>query len=251
MRILLANPNTTVAVTDRIAAVARRAASAGTEIVAVTGGSGVPYIATRADAVIGARVALELLGQHAAGCDVAVIAAFADPGLGGARELLSIPVIGMAEAAMLTACMLGRRFSIVTFATAMGPWYRECVDYNGLSGRLASIRCVGGGFRDINSVQQEKGDALVEACCLAAAQDEADVVILGGAPLAGLAEAVAERVPVPLVDGVAAAVRQAETLAVLRPRKATAGTFRRPDAKPVSGVSEHLRRLFDPTPRGG
>jgi Asp/Glu/hydantoin racemase len=103
MRILLANPNTTVAVTDRIAAVARAAASPNTEVVAVTGQTGVPYIATRSEAIIGARVALELLAEHAGGCDAAVIAAFGDPGLGGARELLSIPVIGLAEAAMLTA----------------------------------------------------------------------------------------------------------------------------------------------------
>ena len=195
MKILFANPNTTTAVTDRIAAVARGAASPGTEIVAVTGQSGVPYIATRAEAVIGARVALELLAEYAGECDAAVVAAFADPGVGGARELLPIPVIGMAEAAMLTACMLGRRFSIVTFATAMGPWYRECVDYNGLSGRLASIRCVSGGFRDINSVQEEKGDALVEACRLAVEQDEADVVILGGAPLADSQERWRNRCP--------------------------------------------------------
>src|SRR3978361_81008 len=172
MRILFANPNTTVAMTERIAAVARAAASPGTEIVAVTGQSGVPYIATRAEAVIGARVALELLAEHAGGCDAAVIAAFADPGIGGAPELLWIPVVGMAEAAMLTACMLGRRFSIVTFATALGPWYRECVDYNGLTGRLASIRCVAGGVRDINSGQEEKADALVGAGRLAGEQGE-------------------------------------------------------------------------------
>lgn len=244
MKILFANPNTTQAVTDRIAAVARAAASPGTEIVAVTGQTGVPYIATRAEAVIGGRVALELLAEHSPGCDAAVIAAFADPGVGGARELLSIPVIGMAEAAMLTACMLGRRFSIVTFATAMGPWYRECVDYNGLTGRLASIRYVSGGFRDINTVQQEKQALLIEACHRAAQEDEADVVILGGAPLAGLAASIAGQVPVPLVDGVAAAVRQAEVLAALRPSKATAGTFRTPDPKAITGVPDALERLF-------
>jgi allantoin racemase len=244
MKILFVNPNTTVAVTDRIAAVARAAASPGTQIAAVTGQAGVPYIATRAEAVIGARVALELLAEHAGDCDAAVVAAFADPGVGGARELLSIPVIGMAEAAMLTACMLGRRFSIVTFATALGPWYRECVDYNGLAGRLASIRCVSSGFRDIASVPEDMAEILVEACCRAVDQDEADVVILGGAPLAGLAATVADRVPVPLVDGVAAAVRQAEVLASLRVRKATAGTFRRPDPKPINGVPEALARLF-------
>jgi Asp/Glu/hydantoin racemase len=245
MRILLANPNTSVSVTDRIAAVARAAASPGTEIVAVTGQSGVPYIATRAEAVIGARVALELLAEHAPGCDAAVVAAFADPGVGGARELLSIPVIGMAEAAMLTACMLGRRFSIVTFATAMAPWYRECVDYNGLAGRLASIRCVSAVFRDINTVQQEMETQLLAACRDAVEQDEADVVVLGGAPLAGLAATLADRVDVPLVDGVAAAVRQAEVLASLKPRKATAGTFRVPASKTITGVSGALGRLFD------
>ena len=244
MKILFANPNTTQAVTDRIATVARAAAGPDTEIVAVTGQTGVPYIATRAEAVIGGRVALELLAEHSPGCDAAVIAAFADPGLGGARELLPIPVIGMAEAAMLTACMLGRYFSIVTFATALGPWYRECVDTNGLGGRLASVRCVGGGFRDINTVQQEKQAVLIDACRKAVEQDEADVVILGGAPLAGLATTIADQVPVPLVDGVAAAVRQAEVLAALRPRKATSGTFRTPDPKPITGVPAPLEALF-------
>ena len=244
MKILLANPNTSQSVTERIAAVARRSASAGTGIVAVTATMGVPYIATRADAAVGGTAALELLAAHHEGCDAAVVAAFGDPGLGGARELLPIPVVGLAEAAMLTACMLGRSFSIVTFSQSLGPWYRECVDYHGLTSRLASIRMLEGGFRDIGNVQEEKEAVLVELCGRAVREDEADVIILGGAPLAGLAEQVADRVPVPLVDGVAAAVRQAETLAALRPRKATAGTFRRPAAKPVVGVSDALGRLF-------
>ncbi len=244
MRILFANPNTTVGVTDRLAASARAVASAGTEVIPVTAPYGVPYIATRAEAVIGARVVLEMLAEHGPGCDAAVIAAFADPGAGGARELFPFPVIGMAEAAMLTACMLGRRFAIVTFATAMEPWFRECVDYNGLSARLAGIRCVPGGFRDINTVQEEKREELIAACQAAVTDDMADVVILGGAPLSGLAWKIADRVPVPLIDGAAAALRQAEALAALKPRKATEGTFRTPDAKPITGVPDALRRVF-------
>lgn len=245
MRILLANPNTSQSITDRIAAVARAAASPGTEVVAVTGDSGVPYIATRAEAAVAGRTTLELMAAHAPGCDAAIVAAFGDPGVGGARELLDIPVIGLAEAAMLTACMLGRRFAVVTFAAALGPWYRECVDYNGLAGRLAAIRCLDGPFRDIGDVQEEKEALLVEMCARAVAEDEADVIILGGAPLAGLAAKVRDRVAVPLVDGVAAAIRQAEVLASLRPRKAVAGTFRKPAAKTILGVPEALRRLFE------
>jgi allantoin racemase len=76
------------------------------------------------------------------------------------------------------------------------------------------------------------------------------VIILAGAPLAGLAARVADRIPVPVVDGVAAAVKQAEALAALRPRKATAGTFRRPAPKPVTGVAPALERLMA-GPSGG
>ena len=64
---------------------------------------------------------------------------------------------------------------------------------------------------------------------------EADVVILAGAPLSGLAQSIRDRVPVPLVDGVQAAVKQAEALAALAARKALRGTFRRPPAKHCIG----------------
>jgi allantoin racemase len=244
MKILLANPNTSRSVTDRIAEVARQAAAPGTEILAVTANSGVPYIASRAEAAVAGRTTLELMAEYAQGCDAAIVAAFGDPGLGGARELLSIPVVGLAEASMLTACMLGRRFSIVTFARALEPWYRECVESHGLISRFASIRCAEGSFSDISTVSHEKEASLLALCDCAIREDGADVIILGGAPLAGMASSVSDRVAVPLVDGVAAAVNQAQTLVSLRPRKATAGSYRRPVPKPIIGVSPALTRFF-------
>jgi allantoin racemase len=240
MKILLLNPNTTAAVTDLLLAAGRTAASPGTELIPLTASRGVPYIATRAEAQIGGAIALEMLAQHHRNADGAIIAAFGDPGLMGARELFDIPVIGMAEAAMLTACMLGRRFAIVTFATALGPWYRECVEQHGLTGRLAVIRMLDGAFRSITDVQAEKEALLVELANRVVAEDGADVVILAGAPLAGPAEKIADRIPVPVVDQVAAAVKQIEALVTLRPRKATAGTFRRPAAKQTIGLDPAL-----------
>ena len=244
MKILLANPNTSQSVTDQIAAVARQAAAPGTEILAVTATSGVPYIASRAEAVIAGPATLELMAQHAPGCDAAIVAAFGDPGLGGARELLAIPVVGLAEASMLTACMLGRRFSIVTFSQSLEAWYQECVEYHGLLSRFASIRCAHGSVNDISTVSLEKEAVLLSLCERVISEDGADVIILGGAPLAGMAARVRERVAVPLVDGVAAAVGQAQALASLRPRKATAGSYRHPVAKPMTGLSDELVRLF-------
>jgi hypothetical protein len=45
---------------------------------------------------------------------------------------------------------------------------------------------------------------------------------------------------VPVIDQVVAAVKQVEALHALRLRKAIAGTFRRPDAKPSSGLASPL-----------
>jgi allantoin racemase len=239
-RILLLNPNTTAAMTERLLAAAQLVASPGTMLVPLTAPRGVPYIATRAEAQIGGAIALEMLSAHHRQVDAAIIAAFGDPGLLGARELFDIPVVGMAEAAMLSACMLGRRFVIVTFATALGPWYEDCVAMHGLQSRCAGVRMLDGAFRSVSDVQEEKEALLVELACKAVAETSADVVILGGAPLAGLAAKVKDRIPVPVVDQVQAAVKQAEMLFALNVRKSTAGTFRRPGPKATIGLEPAL-----------
>src|SRR5690606_3432183 len=139
MKILVINPNTSESVTEKIAAVARDASSPATTLEFATASYGAPYIATRAEAVIGGGVVLEILAEREREFDAAIIAAFGDPGLGAAREMSAIPVVGLAEASMLMACPLGRRFSIVSFSSTLEPWYRECVEWNGLVSRLASI----------------------------------------------------------------------------------------------------------------
>ena len=240
MRLLMLNPNTTLAVTDRLVAIGSQVAASGTVIVPLTATRGVPYIATRAEAQIGGAIALEMLAEHHDRVDAAIVAAFGDPGLFGARELFDIPVVGLAEAAMLAACMLGRRFAIVTFATALGPWYQECVEMHGLSGRCAGIRTLDGAVKSVSDVQEEKEALLVELAMRTIKETDADVLIFGGAPLAGLAAKVKRQVPVPIVDQVQAAVKLAEALVSLAPAKATHGSFRRPSAKSTLGLPSAL-----------
>ena len=100
MKILLLNPNTSESITQRLMSAALPVLSPDVELVPLTAPRGVPYIATRAEAQIGGAIALEMLADHHAGVDAAIIAAFGDPGLLGARELFDLPVIGLAEAAM-------------------------------------------------------------------------------------------------------------------------------------------------------
>src|SRR5262245_5612827 len=240
MKILVANPNTSSGVTDRLIASARLVASPGTELLPMTASYGVPYIATRAEAAIGATAALEMLAAQRGKIDAAIVAAFGDPGLGGARELFDFPVVGMAEAAMLVACTLGRSFGIVSFSRSLEPWFAEIVAWHGLSGRCAAIRTLDESFRSIDDVQEEKEAVLVELALRTVKENAADVIILAGAPLAGLANKIRDRVPVPLVGGIEAAVGMAAGLVRLEPRKATAGTYQRPAAKESTGLSPAL-----------
>lgn len=240
MRLLVLNPNTTQAVTDKLMLAAAAVARPDTELAAMTATRGVPYISSRADAAIGGAIALEMLAEVHTGVDAAIIAAFGDPGLSGARELFDIPVVGMAEAAMLSACMLGRSFAIVTFAGGLVPWYNECLDWNGLRGRCVGVFALQGTFNSLADVQYEKEAALISLANRVVEENGADVVILAGAPLSGLAATIGDRVSVPLVDGIQAAVTQAEGLVALNPRKATAGTFARPPAKPSMGIAAPL-----------
>jgi allantoin racemase len=246
MRILILNPNTTEEVTSLMLAAGRAVASPGVDVDAITAPRGFPYIASRAEAQIGGAIALEMLAETE-GVDAAILAAFGDPGLFGARELFDFPVIGVSEAAMLTACMLGRQFLIVTFASALCGWYRDCVAMHRLESRCAGVVALDRTFGSLEDARETNWPALVDLANEAIAERDADVAILAGAPLAGLATRARDLIPVPVIDPVAAAVKQAEALVALRTIKASLGSFRRPAPKATTGLPPNLAAYWEAT----
>lgn len=244
MRLLIINPNISESVTALIEAEARRTAAPGTELTMKTAPFGVAYIETRFEALIGAYATAQVAAEHVAGHDAVIVAAFGDPGLGGLREALPVPVLGLTESALASACLLGHRFSIVAISQRISAWYREVVEANGLIGRLASIRALDQPLSGIDSVQTDHAEALRALCERAVAEDGAEVIILAGAPLAGLARAVRGELPVPVVDGVSSAVRHAETMVALAPGKARSGSFAPPPVKANAGLPPAIERLL-------
>ncbi|WP_444884271.1 aspartate/glutamate racemase family protein [Microbulbifer sp. PSTR4-B] len=247
MKLLLLNPNTTESMTSLMAGAAQRVASPRTKIVATTAKIGFPYISSRVEAEIIASDILETIAEHHTQVDAVIISAFGDPGLIGARQLFDIPVIGVAEAAMLTACALGQRFSIVTFSDSLADWFRDGVLRAGLENRFTGIRLPSECFQSIETVQEELSESLVQLVEEAAYTDRADVAILAGGPLAGLATKISGRLPIPVVDPVPAAVVQAEGLVRLNPGIARAGGFARPPAKDTLGLPDSLSRRIEHT----
>lgn len=245
-RLLLVNPNTTEAVTGLMMRSAVAVAAPGVEIAAVTAARGVPYISSRAEALIGGVIALEMLAEASPAPDAALLAAFGDPGLAGAREMFDFPVVGVSEAAMLAACMLGAKFLIISFTSAMLGWYRECVAMHGLDARCAGVVALDLPFGALDDVQVAHGEALIAFAQRQAKACGADCLIFAGAPLAGLAHAARDRLDLPVVDPIAAAVKLAEALVALSPIKARAGSYARPAAKDSiclsAALANRLRR---------
>ena len=244
MRLLLINPNISTSVSELIRAEAERSAAPGTTVQVLTAPFGVAYIETRFEALIGAYATAQLAAEHHEAADAVVVAAFGDPGLAGLREALPIPVTGLTAAALASACLLGQRFSIVAISQRIRAWYRETVQHIGLESRLASIRGLDEPLADIGHVQSNQGERLVALAERCVAEDGADVIVLAGAPLAGLARSLRGRLPVPVVDGVSSAVRHAESLVALQPGSARLGSFAPPPIKPNQGLSPALVRLL-------
>lgn len=219
MRLLFVNPNATGSMTDTIRAAARAAAPAGVEITARTNRSGPPSIQGEAD---GAAALPGLLAEIAAGAaegfDAMVIACFDDTGLAEARALAPCPVLGIGQAAYLAAILLGRRFSVVTTLAVSVPILEANLAAYGLAGACLRVRASGVPVLEV----EQAGDAIAGEAARAIAEDGADAIVLGCAGMAGLAERLAA-LPVPVIDGVAAATRLAIAAAGLAPATTRVG----------------------------
>ena len=215
--LLLINPNTTSSITDLVLKHARRFAAKATILRAVTGAFGPRYVASRTGYAIAGHAAVDALANDKGRKDAVVLACFGDPGLAALKEVSPVPVVGMAEASILQAAALGKRFSIVTGGERWKPMLEEFVAAQGLAARLASVRTVAPTGADIARNPKAAMALLARGCQACAREDGADVVILGGAGLAGLTAKLRAMVDAPLLDGVACAISMAEALTRQKP----------------------------------
>jgi allantoin racemase len=243
MRILVANANTTEAITAACVASARAAAAPGTEIIGATPAFGPAVISTRVENAIAGHALIDTLARHAGQVDAAILAVSHDTALEAARQMMPCPVIGMTEAACLAACTIGGRFAVLTLGAA-GP-YEELVARHGLAARCAAVIGVAATPQDTL-----RDPARVQAMLLAAIEDlatRADVVVLAGAVLAGMDKVLQPKSPVPLLDGIACAVKLCEMLVALGVPKPRTGSYAAATGRESIGLSAPLAALL----RGG
>ncbi len=237
MRILIVNPNTTASMTDAIGRAARRAASAGTEIIAVNPADGPVAIEGYYDEAFSVPgVLAEIAKGEAIAVSAHIIACFDDTGLEAARCASSAPVIGIGEAAFHLASMLGHRFSVITtLSCSIAAIENNLLKY-GLAGRCAKVRACELPVLTLDDPTSDAAARIGVEIELAKQDDKAEVIVLGCAGMAELAAALAARHGVPVIDGVASAVKLAEALAALGLKTSKVGTYALPRPKPYLGA---------------
>jgi allantoin racemase len=243
MKLLLINPNTSAVMTAGMAAAAQQVAAPGTRVVGRNPTFGPVSIEGQFDEAFGAAgVAEQMHAAAGEGFDAVVIACFGDPGLDAAREMTSAPVLGIAEAAFHAASFLATGFSIVTTMT------RTCVIAERLVHRYGFERtCRGIHGTDIPVLAlehcAEDTVAQIEAAARAAlAADRSGAIVLGCGGMAALCSTLQQRLGVPVIDGVSAAVKFAEALAALGLRTDKSGDYAAPLPKRWSGWTSGFGR---------
>ncbi|MBO9099267.1 MULTISPECIES: aspartate/glutamate racemase family protein [unclassified Rhizobium] len=228
MRILVINPNTTASMTDKIGIAARAVASPGTEVVARNPVIGPVSIQGPEDGEAALPGLLyEIERSNVEDFDAVIIACFDDTGLYEARGRTARPVIGIGEAAFHAATLVASRFSVVTTLSVSVPVIEDNVRAYGFSLRCARVRA---SEVPVLELEREGSDAcrtISLEIATALAKDDADAIVLGCAGMADLARQLSLEHGVPVIDGVAAAVKLAEMLHALGLQTSQAGPFRK------------------------
>ena len=223
----------------KIGQAAEAVAEPGTRIVAVQPSFGATSIEDHHDDVwAAAGVAEQVREGEAAGADAYVIACFGDPGLHAARELARGPVIGIAEAAFHMATLLATGFSVVTTLTRTCVIAEHLVLQYGFERRCRGIHGTDIAVLELDDPKSQAFERILASARHALEHDRSGAIVLGCAGMADLCTQLQQRLGVPVIDGVAAAVKLAEGLVRLKLGTSKLGDYAAPIPKRYVGLAE-------------
>jgi Asp/Glu/hydantoin racemase len=145
-----------------------------------------------------------------------IISAFGDPGIADLRRQVNVPVVGIAEAAMLAASDKARRFGVATTTPKLVASIDARAAELGLAQLYTGTRLTS---EDPNKIVADPGrlvEALRQVVSTCVELDKAEAVIIGGGPR-NAAAALTPMFSIPVISPIPAAVhRQMELLGLVR-----------------------------------
>jgi allantoin racemase len=186
------------------------------------------------------------------GYDAFLIGNIFEPGLHALRELLNIPVLGLCEASVFLACLMGASFSVVNVSPKLTRRVTENIASYGLAGRLVSIdqmtverpAVFDRAFED-ETVRAGVIDQFRAAARQGLAKGAETVIPAGGIVMTLLAESgvhVIDRAPV--VNGLIALVKVGELAAGMKRLTGHFTSKRLTYAPPSGALLDDIRRIY-------
>ena len=233
MNILIVNPNSTASMTAKIGAVAASIAAPGTTIRAVNPVDSPASIECYTEEALCVPGVLRCIQDgEAQGDDAYIIACFGDPGLEAAREQARGPVIGIAEAAMHAASLVAPSFSVVTtLARTTGMAWHWAERY-GMQRFCKNVRAADVPVLDLEDPAKNARTLIRDECLRALQEDRCEAIVLGCAGMTDLCRWLSNEIGAPVIDGVAVAVKFAESLVSLGLNTSKLGYWASPPLKP-------------------
>ncbi|MFC1500594.1 aspartate/glutamate racemase family protein [Candidatus Zixiibacteriota bacterium] len=201
MRILLINPNSDAEMTAAIQTSAEAFAAGEYEVLAKATPGAPQFIETYRDELLAAPGMMQLVRVNEDDYDAIIIACHCDPNLDAMKEICSIPVVGIGEASMKLATMLGHSFSVVTTHIHSIPGKVANARKMHLHDLMVSVRAPEKGEEDLGDEQ-----LFLELSRRAVEEDLAEVIVLGCAGLTGMDKKIEKELGVPVLDGVICAL---------------------------------------------
>ena len=196
--LIIINPNSSQIVTDGIDAAVGPLRRFGTPIRCLTLAEGPAGIESQmqADLTIAPMLRLAVAQKDAAGY---VIACFGDPGLHALRDQTTLPVVGIQEAAVMTALTLGQKFGVIAIMPASIPRHLRAFGAMGVLDRLAGDRALGLGVTDLADPDKSLG-AMIATGKRLRDDDGANVLIMGCAGMAQYRATLESETGLPVVE---------------------------------------------------
>ncbi len=201
MRILIINPNSDEGMTKAIQQTAENFAEGEYEVVCKLTNDAPKFIETYEDTIKAAPGMIKLVRENEDKFDAFIVACHCDPNLDAMKEITKKPVVGIGEASMKIASMLGHRFSVVSTAKHSIPNKEAVIRKYHLQDAMASVRAPEG---DVSGCSDE--EKYLQAAKLAIDEDMAEVIVLGCAGMTGLDKKLEKKLGVPVLDGVICAL---------------------------------------------
>jgi len=184
------------------------------------------------DSTLAAPATVEAVAEaERKGYDAVVIGCFDDPGLHGARECVSIPVLGLGETSMTIASLLGNKFAVISTGKNSGAIYERKAMELGLIKRLAYSSGIDVAVLKLMEEKAKVKQLLLEEARKAIDNFGAEVIVLGCGGMMGFSEELSKILNVPVIDPLLVTVKMAETLASLGLRHSKAWFYNIPTHK--------------------